>query len=368
MATPISVTTPSPTQSSTAISERRRRDDDPIIHPERPGKPVCSIYKHHGRCNFELHEPKKRKRGEKKPRLNLRGFTFEQKQAHFKRVKETDGFHVGYVPLGSRLGGMICPVPLSQCGSGKNNLAKLAIKGYNEEYGTTYKFVKLIRVNSSAVGGVLNFITFQAKDGKPGSRPQNFQTRVYQCIEKTEVQFCRLEQKKSTLPEGTLILGKHRSSRTSSSFSMVWFSLEVHVMRICRLQKQKAGSRDGEGFHVGYVPLGSRRGGIIYPVPLSQCSSIPKNLAKLAIKGYNEEHATTYKFVKLIRVNMKSVGGIVYYITFQAKDMKPGSRPQNFQTRVFESMRETEVHLCRLEQKKSMLPKGPGETSQQQDQ
>ncbi|KAG5543299.1 hypothetical protein RHGRI_016134 [Rhododendron griersonianum] len=341
MATPISVTTPSPTQSSTAISERRRRDDDPIIHPERPGKPVCSIYKHHGRCNFELHEPKKRKRGEKKPRLNLRGFTFEQKQAHFKRVKETDGFHVGYVPLGSRLGGMICPVPLSQCGSGKNNLAKLAIKGYNEEYGTTYKFVKLIRVNSSAVGGVLNFITFQAKDGKPGSRPQNFQTRI---------------------------LGKHRSSRTSSSFSMVWFSLEVHVMRICRLQKQKAGSRDGEGFHVGYVPLGSRRGGIIYPVPLSQCSSIPKNLAKLAIKGYNEEHATTYKFVKLIRVNMKSVGGIVYYITFQAKDMKPGSRPQNFQTRVFESMRETEVHLCRLEQKKSMLPKGPGETSQQQDQ
>ncbi|KAG5543298.1 hypothetical protein RHGRI_016134 [Rhododendron griersonianum] len=355
MATPISVTTPSPTQSSTAISERRRRDDDPIIHPERPGKPVCSIYKHHGRCNFELHV------------YSIIPKIYNQWLCLLIGMTPT-GFHVGYVPLGSRLGGMICPVPLSQCGSGKNNLAKLAIKGYNEEYGTTYKFVKLIRVNSSAVGGVLNFITFQAKDGKPGSRPQNFQTRVYQCIEKTEVQFCRLEQKKSTLPEGTLILGKHRSSRTSSSFSMVWFSLEVHVMRICRLQKQKAGSRDGEGFHVGYVPLGSRRGGIIYPVPLSQCSSIPKNLAKLAIKGYNEEHATTYKFVKLIRVNMKSVGGIVYYITFQAKDMKPGSRPQNFQTRVFESMRETEVHLCRLEQKKSMLPKGPGETSQQQDQ
>ncbi|KAG5543295.1 hypothetical protein RHGRI_016134 [Rhododendron griersonianum] len=351
MATPISVTTPSPTQSSTAISERRRRDDDPIIHPERPGKPVCSIYKHHGRCNFELHEPKKRKRGEKKPRLNLRGFTFEQKQAHFKRVKETDGFHVGYVPLGSRLGGMICPVPLSQCGSGKNNLAKLAIKGYNEEYGTTYKFVKLIRVNSSAVGGVLNFITFQAKDGKPGSRPQNFQTRVYQCIEKTEVQFCRLEQKKSTLPEGSLLE-----------------SLDFEYGKVAPGSWGNIAAAGPVGFHVGYVPLGSRRGGIIYPVPLSQCSSIPKNLAKLAIKGYNEEHATTYKFVKLIRVNMKSVGGIVYYITFQAKDMKPGSRPQNFQTRVFESMRETEVHLCRLEQKKSMLPKGPGETSQQQDQ
>ncbi|XP_058220914.1 uncharacterized protein LOC131331095 isoform X2 [Rhododendron vialii] len=84
------------------------------------------------------------------------------------------GFSVGYVPLGSRLGGMICPVLLSQCGSRKKNLAKLAIKGYNEE---------------------------NAKDGKPGSHPQNFQTRVYQCIEKTEVQFCRLEQKKSTLPE-----------------------------------------------------------------------------------------------------------------------------------------------------------------------
>ncbi|XP_058220915.1 uncharacterized protein LOC131331095 isoform X3 [Rhododendron vialii] len=88
------------------------------------------------------------------------------------------GFSVGYVPLGSRLGGMICPVLLSQCGSRKKNLAKLAIKGYNEE---------------------------NAKDGKPGSHPQNFQTRVYQCIEKTEVQFCRLEQKKSTLPEGSLL-------------------------------------------------------------------------------------------------------------------------------------------------------------------
>ncbi|KAI8549747.1 hypothetical protein RHMOL_Rhmol06G0049400 [Rhododendron molle] len=218
MATPISATTPSSTQSSTAISERRR-DDDPIIHPERPGKAVCPIYKHHGRCNFgascildhpkdlQPMEPKKRKRGEKKPRLNLRGFTFEQKQAHFKRVKETDGFHVGYVPLGSRLGGMICPVPLSQCGSGEKNLAKLAIKGYNEEYISAFfwaqhTIVKLIRVNFSAVGGVLNFITFQAKDWKPGSRPQNFQTRVYQCTEKTEVQFCRLEQKKSTRPEG----------------------------------------------------------------------------------------------------------------------------------------------------------------------
>ncbi|KAI8549746.1 hypothetical protein RHMOL_Rhmol06G0049300 [Rhododendron molle] len=210
MATPTGVTT----QSSTTISERRR--DDPIIHPERPGKPVCPIYKRHGRCNFgascildhpkdlQPMEPEKRKRGEKKPKLlNLRAFTPEQRQAHFERVKETEGFHVGYVPLGSRLvGGMTCPLPLSQCGSGKKNLAKLAIKSYNEEYGTTYKFVKLIRVNFSAVGGVLNFITFQAKDGKPGSRPQNFQTRVYQCLEKTEVQFCRLEQKKSTRPEG----------------------------------------------------------------------------------------------------------------------------------------------------------------------
>ncbi|KAF7140303.1 hypothetical protein RHSIM_Rhsim06G0038400 [Rhododendron simsii] len=216
MATPTSVTT----QSSTTISERRR--DDPIIQPERPGKPVCSIYKRHGRCNFgascildhpkdlqpmglmmEHYEPEKRKRGEKKPKLlKLRAFTPEQRQAHFERVKETEGFHVGYVPLGSRLSGMICPVPLSQCGSREKNLAKLAIKGYNEEHGTTYKFVKLIRLNFSVGGGELNFITFQAKDGKPGSRPQNFQTRVYQRVEKTEVQFCRLEQKKSTLPEG----------------------------------------------------------------------------------------------------------------------------------------------------------------------
>ncbi|KAF7140206.1 hypothetical protein RHSIM_Rhsim06G0038100 [Rhododendron simsii] len=207
------------TQSTTTISERRR--DGPILHPERPGKPVCGIYQYDGTCDFgfacpfdhpkdlqptglvmEQQGPKKRKRGEKKPRLTLRGFTFEQQEAHFKRANETEGFHVGYVPLGSRRGGIIYPVPLSQCSSIPKNLAKLAIKGYNEEHATTYKFVKLIRVNMKSVGGIVYYITFQAKDMKSGSRPQNFQTRVFQSIRDTKVRLCRLEQKKSTLPEG----------------------------------------------------------------------------------------------------------------------------------------------------------------------
>ncbi|KAI8549741.1 hypothetical protein RHMOL_Rhmol06G0048900 [Rhododendron molle] len=223
MQTPASVST----QSTTTTSERRR--DGPIIHPERPGKPVCGIYQYDGTCDFgaacpfdhpadlqptglvmEQQGPKKRKRGEKKPRLTLRGFTPEENQAHFKRVNETDGFHVGYVPLGSRRGGMIFPVPLSQCGSIPKNLAKLAIKGYNEQHGFHVGYVPLgsrragmIRpVMLSECGGVLYYITFQAKDGKPGSRPQNLQTRVFQAIGKTEVQLCRLEQKKSTLSEG----------------------------------------------------------------------------------------------------------------------------------------------------------------------
>ncbi|XP_058220911.1 uncharacterized protein LOC131331094 isoform X4 [Rhododendron vialii] len=181
MQTPTSVST----QSTTTISERRR--DGPIIHPERPGKPVCGIYQYDGTCDFgaacpfdhpkdlQPTGPKKRKRGEKKPRLTLRGFTFEEQEAHFKRANETEGFHVGYVPLGSRRGGIIYPVPLSQCSSIPKNLAKLAIKGYNEEH---------------------------AKDMKPGSRPQNFQTRVFKSIRETEVHLCRLEQKKSMLPEG----------------------------------------------------------------------------------------------------------------------------------------------------------------------
>ncbi|XP_058220912.1 uncharacterized protein LOC131331094 isoform X5 [Rhododendron vialii] len=171
MQTPTSVST----QSTTTISERRR--DGPIIHPERPGKPVCGIYQYDGTCDFgaacpfdhpkdlqptglvmEQQGPKKRKRGEKKPRLTLRGFTFEEQEAHFKRANETEA--------------------------------------------TTYKFVKLIRVNMKSVGGILYYVTFQAKDMKPGSRPQNFQTRVFKSIRETEVHLCRLEQKKSMLPEG----------------------------------------------------------------------------------------------------------------------------------------------------------------------
>lgn len=45
----------------------------------------------------------------------------------------------------------------------------------------------------------------------------------------------------------------------------------------------------------------------------------------------------------------------MYYITFRAKDEKPGSRSQNFQTRVYAAAAKgkIEVKLCRLEQKKS---------------
>jgi hypothetical protein len=35
---------------------------------------------------------------------------------------------------------------------------------------------------------------------------------------------------------------------------------------------------------------------------------------------------------------------------------------------VFKCIGKTEVHFCRLEQKKSTLPEGPGDTSQQQGQ
>lgn len=44
------------------------------------------------------------------------------------------GFDVGDVPLGSRVDGMLFPLPLSHCGRDHDNLAKLAIECYNEEH------------------------------------------------------------------------------------------------------------------------------------------------------------------------------------------------------------------------------------------
>ncbi|KAF7123987.1 hypothetical protein RHSIM_Rhsim12G0082000 [Rhododendron simsii] len=123
--------------------------------------------------------------------------------------------------------------------------------------------------------------------------------------------------------------------------------------------------KESEGFDVGDLP----RGVLDYcikPIPLSRKSMLKfQDMAKTAIRVYNEEHGTKHQFVKVIRVNWRMSICSFYYITFEAKDDMTSSPLQNFQAYVRRSSEgEKTIEFCRVEQK-SELREGCGETSQQ---
>ncbi|KAG5521493.1 hypothetical protein RHGRI_033904 [Rhododendron griersonianum] len=127
--------------------------------------------------------------------------------------------------------------------------------------------------------------------------------------------------------------------------------------------------KESGGFDVGDLPSGVLDY-CIKPLTIDEtCSRTSmlkfQDMAKTAIRVYNEEHDTKYQFVKVIRVNWRMSIWSFYYITFEAKDDMTSSPPQNFQAYVrMSSEGEKTIKFCRVEQK-SELCEGCGETSQQ---
>lgn len=141
------------------------------------------------------------------PMSSLRDFTREELQRYKTMVQQSDGFDVGYVPDEIFMD-IIVPLNFENYDRGTRkiyeNMSKKAIQEYNAQHGTTYEFVKLIRLNRKAVAGRLYFLTFEAKEDTTDAAPQNFQARVFCSIHSTtEVQFCRVEKQYSKLPAGS---------------------------------------------------------------------------------------------------------------------------------------------------------------------
>uniref|UniRef100_A0A5B6Z2Z5 Cystatin domain-containing protein n=1 Tax=Davidia involucrata TaxID=16924 RepID=A0A5B6Z2Z5_DAVIN len=69
----------------------------------------------------------------------------------------------------------------------------------------------------------------------------------------------------------------------------------------------------------------------------------------LAIKDYNKKNNKSYEFVKVVKANARVVQGLVFFITFEAKDAVNG-QSEIFQARVFEGygLQPSEMDFCRL--------------------
>ncbi|KAK2973675.1 hypothetical protein RJ640_000203 [Escallonia rubra] len=75
------------------------------------------------------------------------------------------------------------------------------------------------------------------------------------------------------------------------------------------------------GFDVDYVRGSNSVLGMIQP--LDDDSGFYPEVepsSKLAIEDYNKKHGTKYEFEKVVKVNSQVVVGVMFYITFEAKD------------------------------------------------
>ncbi|KAF7121278.1 hypothetical protein RHSIM_Rhsim13G0014700 [Rhododendron simsii] len=158
----------------------------------------------------ELKEQKKRKhvdgKGQRKPRIRFRDFTIDERRDYNKRLEESEGFDVGKVPDKVLEPNLIKPIPFKSPRGVKefNDLSKLAIEHYNKGNETSYKFVKLIKVNCRRVQGIVYYITFLGKEDRAGDPPKNFQARVHVWPDESTIDFCRVEKiPNSQVPGGT---------------------------------------------------------------------------------------------------------------------------------------------------------------------
>jgi len=161
------------------------------------------------RSQSKLQQQQQHGEGEKPGKHPRRMLTKEKLAFHMKKCQDSDGFDVGDVPehfLSRWL--LVTPHWIRKQGARApkylNEMSRISLKKYNDEKGSAYKFVKVVRVNSEAYKGVNYYITFQAKDmcgreTRATSRLQNFQTLVNSEKGKRKYRFCRLEKKPKLL-------------------------------------------------------------------------------------------------------------------------------------------------------------------------
>ncbi|XP_058179846.1 uncharacterized protein LOC131298413 [Rhododendron vialii] len=123
---------------------------------------------------------KKRKTPEERPR-----FSYQERWAYKRRLKESGGFDVGDVP--DNVDPRLTPIaPYKVFGRPHADIrlkkvekySKLALDKYNKDNKTKFEFGKFLKANVTTYSCRLWYVTFQSKH-MPGFRPKNFQAVVH---------------------------------------------------------------------------------------------------------------------------------------------------------------------------------------------
>ncbi|KAL3499585.1 hypothetical protein ACH5RR_038678 [Cinchona calisaya] len=116
---------------------------------------------------------------------------------YYKQVGDSEGFDVFDYPGPSLINGNIVPLSIeedegTEFYSYLSNLASTALAGVNSNEEASYMFHKLVRANSLVVGGMMFFITFEARNSLRADAIERFQAEIF-CPDYTssEVMLCR---------------------------------------------------------------------------------------------------------------------------------------------------------------------------------
>ncbi|KAL3499584.1 hypothetical protein ACH5RR_038677 [Cinchona calisaya] len=116
---------------------------------------------------------------------------------YYKQVGDSEGFDVFDYPGPALINGNIVPLSIEEDKDREfysylSNLASTALAGVNSNEEASYVFHKLVRVNSLVVGGMMFFITFEARNSLCADDIERFQAKIF-CPDYTssEVLLCR---------------------------------------------------------------------------------------------------------------------------------------------------------------------------------
>ncbi|KAL7213686.1 hypothetical protein ACSBR2_016250 [Camellia fascicularis] len=283
--------------------------------------------------------------------------THEDSLRYNKQVKESGGFDVeAFHPCSYCI---IRPLKKLNMRLRKKleRYSKRAIAEFNLKNSTNFQFVKVHKANARVVSGLVYYITFAAKD------PAATEFEIFQVMEDVMRAIC---------------LGKMSAIRTSGSETSP-------EQKQPSPKKQKLGDDDDnkvklfpfKGFEKEQQFQMSHEDSLRYNEQVKEsggfdvetfpnCSNcIIRPLGKLdkrlrkklecyskrAIAEFNLKNSTNFQFVKVHKANARPVSGLVYYITFAAKD-PAATEFEIFQVSLHAPIAaDIKIYLCRIKPK-----------------
>ncbi|CAH2078996.1 unnamed protein product, partial [Thlaspi arvense] len=203
-------------------------------------------------------------------------------------------------------------------------LIKTAIDEENEECETQLEFVKYVSANVLGVQGYCFYITFWAKDvSSPDPEPKLYQAKMWKYRHEIEVIQFRLrptqERFGSILTLDILVVYKflHLEDQT-----------QTREPRLCTVQ----------------IPTGESQ--VLMWEPHFDPHQSKEELLRLLTQT---ENGTEVEFVEHVKANARPCAGMMYFITFRAKDVSSQDpEPKLYQAQVQKFCDEISVHLMRL--------------------